>query len=467
MSSSKSSRLAALSALIVYAAAAQTQGSFSLLSYNVAGLPESPTHLAELVSSGKPATNTPQISPRLKPYNIINVQEDFNYHAALYASDSHVYRTPTSGGAAIGSGLNTLSDFPYLDFERIKWKDCNASGGDCLTPKGFTYMRVRVSEGVWVDVYNLHTDAGSETGDVNARGSNFDQVTGYIQKWSVGMPVVVMGDTNARHSRPGDSENLRRILSANALTDAWVANARGGSPPPSGSPALVCDFPFPAGTTQQKMLSCEVVDKIMTRSSAAVTFEKTTFTNEHYAFVDSKGQPLSDHYPISSRISWKLSSSIRLADPVGGPHGDPFNDIPRVLGGSLASVAKLTSITIRGAKRVDGISYTVKNPNGASTTTTHGGNGGDPATLNLNAGERIVKVEACSDTYSSRTRVFFLKFTTSSGRTLQNGKASGDCATSTIPTDAGAGGAQWGLVGFWGRDGEELDRIGAIWGATY
>ncbi|KAG5634706.1 hypothetical protein H0H81_001044 [Sphagnurus paluster] len=460
MSSTKSSRLATLSALIAYATAAQTTGSFSLLSYNVAGLPE-------LLSSGNPSTNTPLISPRLKPYSIIHVQEDFNYHAALYASDSHAFRTPTSGGVPFGSGLNTLSDFPYIDFERTKWDDCYANSGDCLTPKGLTFMRVRVAEGVWVDIYNLHTDAGSDSGDIKARASNLNQVSQYIQKWSVGMPVVVMGDTNTRYTRPGDSDSLANILRTNALNDAWVSNVRGGSFPASGSDALVCDFPFAAGTSQAQLVACEVVDKMFTRSSAAVTFDKTTFTNEHYAFVDGKGEPLSDHYPISSRISWKLSSSIRLGDPVGGPHGDPYNDIPRVLGGSLASVAKLTSITIRGAKRVDGISYTVQNPNGASTTTTHGGNGGDPTTLNLNAGERVVKVEACSDTYSGRTRVFFLKLTTSSGRTLQNGKASGDCATSTIPTDAGAGGAQWGLVGFWGRDGNEMDRVGALWGAAY
>jgi hypothetical protein len=36
----------------------------------------------------------------------------------------------------------------------------NASGADCLTPKGFTFMRAQVSEGVWVDLYNLHADAG-------------------------------------------------------------------------------------------------------------------------------------------------------------------------------------------------------------------------------------------------------------------------------------------------------------------
>ena len=49
------------------------------------------------------------------------MQEDFNYHANLYAADNHPYRTATSGGAGIGSGLNTLSEAWYDgdDFERV------------------------------------------------------------------------------------------------------------------------------------------------------------------------------------------------------------------------------------------------------------------------------------------------------------------------------------------------------------
>ena len=83
--------------------------------------------------------------------------QDFNYHAYIYETDDHPYRTPTSGGAAIGSGLNTLSNFDWINSSRVKWDECsNASGADCLTPKGFTFMRVSVDDGVYLDVYNLH-----------------------------------------------------------------------------------------------------------------------------------------------------------------------------------------------------------------------------------------------------------------------------------------------------------------------
>jgi hypothetical protein len=55
----------------------------------------------------------------VKPYNNINVQEDFKYHAALILqTHMHIVHISTSGRAGIGSRLNMLSDFPSNDFDR-------------------------------------------------------------------------------------------------------------------------------------------------------------------------------------------------------------------------------------------------------------------------------------------------------------------------------------------------------------
>ncbi|PPQ76053.1 hypothetical protein CVT24_006858 [Panaeolus cyanescens] len=445
-----------LLAAIHGAVAAQTTGSFSVLSYNVAGLPD-------IISSGNPSVNTPLIAARLGPYNIINVQEDFNYHAALYAGDKHAHRTPTSGGAGIGSGLNTLSDFEYVDFERVGWKDCNLNGGDCLTPKGFTFLRTRVSEGLWVDIYNLHTDAGSDSGDITARGKNFAQLTSYIASNSAGFPVVVMGDTNGRYTRSGDSETLRSFLSNTGTTDAWVSSIRKGSFPAAGSNALVCGAPFPAGTSQTDVDACEVVDKVFFRGGPTASFLSGTYSNDHYAFIDSAGLPLSDHYPILSRIDWRLSSSLRLGDTTGGPHGTTFTDITGIL---ADSVPKITTITIRGANRLDAVSITSRTTSGSTVTSTRGGTGGTAVTLTLGTSERITSTVACSAQYNGRTRVFYLKVTTNQGRSIEAGKTTSSCVTNNVPSDAGSPGA-WGLVGFWGRAGDEVDRLAPIWGAAY
>ncbi|KAG7448354.1 mannose-binding lectin [Guyanagaster necrorhizus] len=433
-----------------------TSGTFSLLTYNVAGLPEG-------LSSSNPATNTPLISERLGPYNVINVEEDFNYHAELYANDSHPYRTPTSGGAGIGSGLNTLSDFEYIDLERTTWDECYIDSGDCLTPKGFTLVRIRVSAGAWIDLYNLHTDAGDEEGDLEARAANIAQLVAYMDTWSAGMAVIIMGDTNSRYTRESDSEALHGMIDDTGSTDAWISNIRGGSYPAEGSAALVCDFPFPNGTTQAEMVSCEVVDKIFTRPSSIIALSTTSFTNEDDNFLTDDGAPLSDHYPMSATASWSLSSSLRLSDPAGGPHGDPFNDIATSLSGDVPT---LTSITIRSGSRVDAVSYDLAYPGGSTSTVYHGGTGGDDNTLSLGDGEYITQITACSAKYNDHTRVFYLALTTNAGTVLEGGVATDDCLTTVVPTDAGSGG-EWGLVGFWGRSGDETDRLGGIWGAVY
>jgi hypothetical protein len=95
---------------------AQTSGTFNTLTFNVAGLPAA---LNGNDVPGDKTTNTARIGELFTKYNIslIHVQEDFNYHAT--------YRTPTSGGVPVGSGLNSLSNFPYSDFQRIKWDTCS------------------------------------------------------------------------------------------------------------------------------------------------------------------------------------------------------------------------------------------------------------------------------------------------------------------------------------------------------
>ena len=70
-------------------ASAADSGTFSVLTYNVAGLPEA------ISSAPTPReSSTTTIGQRIAPYDIVNVQEDFNYHATLYAADTaHAYRT--------------------------------------------------------------------------------------------------------------------------------------------------------------------------------------------------------------------------------------------------------------------------------------------------------------------------------------------------------------------------------------
>ncbi|KAG7397084.1 hypothetical protein PHYBOEH_001298 [Phytophthora boehmeriae] len=225
--------------------------TFSVMCYNVAGLPG-------FLSSGDPSSYSVDMGRRIGDWDIVNVQEDFNYHADLYSENKHQHRTATSGGVPFGSGLNTLSHFPFsniTNLERIKWDDCsNFDSADCMAPKGFTFIEVQLADGVTVDVYNVHTDAGTTDADQQARASNLAQLSNFIAANSAGNAVIVMGDTNTRYTRELDT--IREFIEGQKLTDGWVQSVRHGTPPEKGAEAIKCE-------TATMTNECEVVDKIM------------------------------------------------------------------------------------------------------------------------------------------------------------------------------------------------------------
>ncbi|MFI0960070.1 jacalin-like lectin [Streptomyces sp. NPDC021080] len=419
-------------------ATAAGSGTFSVLTYNVAGLPDG------ISSAPTPRQSaTTAIGGLIAPYDIVHVEEDFNYHAALYAADTaHTYRTPTSGGAGIGSGLNTLSKISYDtdDFERVGWNSCQIDSGDCLTPKGFTFMRERLADGVYVDFYNVHTNAGTNDGDLASRADNLSQLTAFINTHSAGNAVVVMGDTNTRYTRSGDT--IAEFAAANGLTDAWVRLVRGGTPPAKGSDALVCDQ---SGTTVPD--TCEVVDKILYRGSKLVSLDATGYHDEHTRFLTSDGLMLSDHDPITASFAWSRNTAFQFSDQFGGPHGDYFDDIDRVPAGARATVVSLSS-----GSRVDRMGLTLSD----GTTFAHGGTGGTTASLTLGNGEYVTSAQLCEGVKDSHTRIFYAKFATNLGRSLAGGTTTSDCVTRTAPSG-------WQLAGFHGRTGDEVDKIGFIY----
>lgn len=410
-------------------AAAATTGSFNVLTYNVAGLPEG-------LSSGNPETNTPLISPRLGAYDIVNVQEDFNYHAALYAGDNHPYRTATSGGVPFGDGLNTLSDVPFEDFERVKWNDC--TGTNCLTPKGFSLARVRLAEGVYVDVYNAHPNADDTDEAHAARRSNISQLSAFIQANSAGNAVIVAGDTNTRYTRSGD--NIRTLADDNGLTDAWVQLAKGGVRPTQGADALLCPTTAPPN-------GCEVVDKILYRGSNLLSLSATRYNNEWASFLDSAGANLSDHFPHTVDFSYTLNSTLRASDFFGGPHGTAYNDAD-----NLPSTVSPRTLTLRGGSRLDAVSLT----HDGGTTLSHGGTGGTATSLTLASGEHLTSVKLTQGQKDGRTRIFSAAFSTDKGRALSSGTATSDTKTFTAPSG-------WQIVGFTGRSGDEIDKLGVLY----
>jgi len=194
----------------------------SIISANVSGLPATfSKYDRDVPSSQKTLGGMLNDSG----YDVICVQEDFQYHDTLAATmTSYPYKTHTSGGVPIGDGLNIFSKYPMYNVERVAWKKYNgvfSDGADALTPKGFIKCTIDVN-GVLIDLYNVHGDSYRTQADQLAKKAQLIQLTEYIGENSDGRAVIITGDTNLTFHNDPYSEMYRILISEGGFTDCWV-----------------------------------------------------------------------------------------------------------------------------------------------------------------------------------------------------------------------------------------------------
>ncbi|MCA9521397.1 MAG: endonuclease/exonuclease/phosphatase family protein [Myxococcales bacterium] len=256
--------------------ASLSSGSFKVLTYNVAGLPQG-------ISSSNPIEFMPLISPLLDDFDLVVVQEDFWYHAQLIAEIHFPYTSmPWKEKPVItdiGDGLNRFSRSPFRDHTRIAWPGCNGQfdcASDCLATKGFSVARHTLAPGVEVDVYNLHMEAGGCAQDVVIRGQSIELLLQTLLERSAGMAVIMAGDFNLHQENEVDLTQLQHLIDAAGLSDScWSTNC---------------------GKT--------LIDRILVRSSSTVELT-TSGWNVPKTFVSADGTDLSDHKPVSATVHWR------------------------------------------------------------------------------------------------------------------------------------------------------------------
>jgi len=409
-----------------------TEGSFRILSYNVGGLPA-------IISSSKPQEYTKQISPKLNAYDIVNVQEDFGYNSELTSQLQFPYQTDFTGNVPLGNGLMTFSKFPLCTSTREVWKETHgfiSNGADQMIPKGFCYSSVEIQPGYFIDIYNIHTDADTDDKSLSARRSNLQQLAEYINNRSSGKAVIIFGDTNSRYTREGDDvEGL--LLKPCNLKDAWIQNVKGGVIPPKGDSLMVHDLGVQG----------EVVDKILFRSGKNIEINAATFDLLLTEFTDAEGNQLSDHYPISSRIDYKLLDNFLTTDSFGGSGGQGFSFLEKV-GNGLPK-----ALVVSAGDRIDRIGFMYDNG-----LVVVGGKGGEERTYEFQNGEYITSLTVCKATKSllSSKRVSYIEITTNLGNKFSAGKYMNEVMTFTPPTG-------YAIVGFVGNASDEIDRLGCIY----
>lgn len=285
-------------------------GTFSLLSYNVAGLPQE-------FSSVNPQQNIPLISPLLNEYDLVLTQEDFdwwtggaglldfvNYHARLRSQATHPYRSarhpgpeavgidPAARPLLVGDGIGFLSRYPLRGERHGAWTGCfggvlpfDGGAADCLAMKGFRMMTLVLGDDLEVDVYNLHGEAGATAEDQRLQVEDYEQLATAIETWSAGRAVIVAGDTNLHIGAHPDGSN-------GADADIWA-----GFLDRLGLSDVCAE------------LGCsdwESIDKVAYRDGGAVDLTASSHDMPRERFTSPTGGALSDHPPLVVRFDWDV-----------------------------------------------------------------------------------------------------------------------------------------------------------------
>ncbi|KAG3098420.1 hypothetical protein PI124_g14119 [Phytophthora idaei] len=225
-----------------------------------------------------------------------------------------------------------------------------------------------------------------------------------------------------------DESSASELLSFSESASVSASNAASASESGSGA--------FESRSTDLSASASMDVVEVSTGGSASLTTSSLVASVDNSA-AGSAGAPVAVQGPI------------QLSESFGGPHGKKFSDQASVVAGQT-----IGSITIRAGERVDGISLEVTGP--TAVTFNHGRAAGKKNTLTLAKDEYITSMEAHWAEKKGRTRIFYLSFGTSAGNTVSGGSQTESKNTVTAPEG-------FQLGGFLGQDGDNIDKLGAIW----
>ncbi len=320
-----------MTALLFFAVAgttatAQTAEQFSVSTLNVDGLPKR-ILVFKVNADGPGDDGSARIGKyfQKKGYDLVFMQEDFNYHRVITVlmEDDYKFDTWTGDVDVVDHSI----DFLHLQNHRFEcdglmgcWKnDLTVTPGspvawtqnfgkfshamDEMVTKGYRRYEVTLRGGSRIVVYNMHMDAsddadvddGLDTEDKNARMAQWTQLKDDIMSRLDNRPVIIVGDVNSLYKRDnvkGQFIDAIRSTGRATVSDVFIELQK-NNVYPTYTPDIKLkdeDLEVLAGETLDKILYINPVNGSKLRP---ISF---AVDQEGYQY---DGKPLGDHYPLS------------------------------------------------------------------------------------------------------------------------------------------------------------------------
>ena len=314
---------------------AQEAETFSIATLNVDGLPQK-ILVAKVNPDGPGGGGSVRIGSYLQKrgYDLVFMQEDFNYHEELTVPLEDDYQLDSWTGNVGVDGHQI--DFLHLQNHRFEcdglmgaWKKGITLTSTSRTPwtanfgkfshaldemvtKGFRRHELTLTNGQQIVVYNMHMDAGDtaderegkDSLDRDARLKQWNQLRDDILTRLDTRPVIIVGDLNSYYCRDQIKSNFIDEVDATGrakVYDAWVELQNGGNYPAPVDGIVCCE------TDANILESGEVLDKVLYINPTsgtgiyAVSYKLETTDYQH------DGKALGDHYPVS--VTFQIGSS--------------------------------------------------------------------------------------------------------------------------------------------------------------
>jgi len=330
--------------------AQDNSGQFTLATMNVDGLPQK-LLVVKLNPDGPGDAGTARIGKYIakKGYDMVMMQEDFNYHGVLKVLLEDDYKLDEWSGDIGIEGRKI--DFLHLQNHRFEcdglmtcWKNdlqvtpagrtaWNANFGkfshanDEIVTKGFRRYEVTLRDGSRVVVYNMHMDAtldedeAEEKGgpDREARIAQWTQLKDDVLQQLDTRPVIITGDLNSFYGR----DNVKAVFidpineSGRATaSDVWVELEKQGV--------------YPTTTSTEELSNVrdgESLDKIIYINPATGTKIKPVKWSIDTTDYIYDGKPLGDHYPVVAtfQVTDRVSTGIVEVDAETTDSGIYYN----------------------------------------------------------------------------------------------------------------------------------------------